>query len=338
VDTFSYTVTDGTASAVGVVSVTVTLPPPPPPPNQSPVALADSATTDAGVPVTIAVLANDSDPDGTALTITGIANLAGGAATIDAGGSVTFAPNAGFSGTGSFTYTIADGNGGVASASVTVTVNAPPPPAAAGLVLALGFNEAAGAAASDASGLGNHGNVREAQFVAGRFGNALSFDGVNDWVEVTDSVSLELSTGMTLEAWVNPSVAAGWNTVLLKEAGAGMSYELYSNNDVNRPAAYFTVPSGAIRAVTGTAAVGASTWTHLAVTYDGASMRMYVNGVLVRTTARTGTILAEDGPLHIGGNQVWGGEWFSGLIDEVRIYNRALSAAEIASDMTTPIP
>jgi hypothetical protein len=74
------------------------------------------------------------------------------------------------------------------------------------------------------------------------------------------------------------------------------------------------------------------------VTYDGASMRMYVNGALVRTAARTGAIVAEDGALHIGGNEVWGGEWFSGLIDEVRIYNRALSATEIAGDMATPIP
>jgi hypothetical protein len=337
VDTFSYTVSDGTASAVGVVSVTVSLPPPPPPPNQPPVALGDTATTDAGVAVTIPVLANDSDPDGHPLTVTGIANVVGGAVAIQADGSVRFTPDAGFSGAGSFTYTISDGNGGSASASVSVTVNAPPV-TNPGLVLALGFNEAAGTATSDASGLGNHGQVREAQFVAGRFGNALSFDGVNDWVTVADSVSLELATGMTLEAWVNPSVVAGWNTVLLKEAGAGMSYELYSNNDLNRPAAYFTVPSGAIRAVTGTAAVGANAWTHVAVTYDGASMRMYVNGVLVRTTARTGAIVAEDGPLHIGGNEVWGGEWFSGLIDEVRIYNRALSATEIAADIATPIP
>jgi hypothetical protein len=66
-------------------------------------------------------------------------------------------------------------------------------------------------------------------------------------------------------------------------------------------------------------------------------MRVYVNGALVRTVARTGAILASTGVLHIGGNQVWGGEFFQGLMDDVRIYNRALSGAEISTDMNTAI-
>jgi hypothetical protein len=89
--------------------------------------------------------------------------------------------------------------------------------------------------------------------------------------------------------------------------------------------------------VTGTAALPTGAWTHLAVTYDGANMRLYVNGVLVRTTARAGAMIATDGVLHIGGNQVWGGEFFGGVMDEIRIYNRALSVSEIQADMTTPI-
>ena len=336
VDTFNYVLTDGTASAIGVVSVTVTLPPPPPV-NQVPVAVNDAATTEAGGAVSIAVLANDSDPDGDVLTVSSTADFVGGSAVVAANGTVTFTPSPGFSGGGSFTYTISDGRGGSARGSVTVTVNAPPPAAPAGLVLALGFNETAGTLTGDSSGAANHGTVREAQFVAGRFGNALSFDGVNDWVTVADSASLDLSNTMTLEAWVNPRAAENWQTVLLKEGAGNMAYELYSNNDVNRPAAYFTGANGTIRAVTGTAALAVGTWTHLAVTYDGANMRMYVNGVLVRTAARTGAIIPTDGVLHIGGNQVWGGEFFGGLIDELRVYNRALSAAEIQTDMSTPI-
>ena len=65
-------------------------------------------------------------------------------------------------------------------------------------------------------------------------------------------------------------------------------------------------------------------------------MRLYVNGTLVSTTAAAGSLASSSSPLRIGGNSVWG-EYFSGLIDEVRLYNRALSAAEIAQDMTTPI-
>src|SRR5439155_9838817 len=71
-------------------------------------------------------------------------------------------------------------------------------------------------------------------------------------------------------------------------------------------------------------------------TYDGANLRMYVNGTLVRTQAVTGSIVETSGALRIGGNSVWG-EYFSGLIDEVRIYSRALSQSEIQTDMNLAI-
>ena len=73
------------------------------------------------------------------------------------------------------------------------------------------------------------------------------------------------------------------------------------------------------------------------MTYDDANLRLYVNGGLVSTAARTGDMLAGTGVLRIGGNGVWAGEFFNGRIDEVRVYNRALSAAEITTDMATPL-
>jgi hypothetical protein len=80
----------------------------------------------------------------------------------------------------------------------------------------------------------------------------------------------------------------------------------------------------------------ASTWAHLAATYDGSTQRLYVNGVQVSSRAQTGPIAISSGPLRIGGNAVWG-EYFQGRIDEVRIYNRALSQAEVQTDMITAI-
>jgi hypothetical protein len=77
-------------------------------------------------------------------------------------------------------------------------------------------------------------------------------------------------------------------------------------------------------------------WSHLAVTYDGATLRLYVNGTQVATRAQTGAITSSTNPLRIGGNAVWG-EYFNGVIDEVRVYNRALSAAEITTDRDTPV-
>jgi hypothetical protein len=63
---------------------------------------------------------------------------------------------------------------------------------------------------------------------------------------------------------------------------------------------------------------------------------LWVNGTQVATRAVTGSMANSTGPLRIGGNNLWG-EWFSGLIDEVRIYNRALTQAELQTDMNTPV-
>ncbi len=79
-----------------------------------------------------------------------------------------------------------------------------------------------------------------------------------------------------------------------------------------------------------------NTWTHLTVTYDGTTLRLYVNGTQVGSRAMTGALLTSTGALRIGGNSIWG-EFFQGRIDEIRVYNRALSAAEILADMNTPV-
>ena len=86
----------------------------------------------------------------------------------------------------------------------------------------------------------------------------------------------------------------------------------------------------------GTAPLVANTWSHLAATYDGATMRLYVNGTQVASRAQTGIDSDLHGALTIGGDSLYG-QYFAGLIDEVRIYNRALTVAEIQTDMVNPI-
>ena len=86
----------------------------------------------------------------------------------------------------------------------------------------------------------------------------------------------------------------------------------------------------------GAAQLPVNAWSHLATTYDGATLRLYVNGTQVASKTQSGSVPVSTGQLRIGGNTIWG-EYFSGLIDEVRIYNRALPVAEVQADMNAPV-
>ena len=86
----------------------------------------------------------------------------------------------------------------------------------------------------------------------------------------------------------------------------------------------------------GTSALPANTWTHLAETFDGTTLRLYVNGTQVSSMAKAGSIVTSTNALQIGGDSLYG-QYFAGLIDDVRVYNNALSQSQIATDMTTPV-
>jgi hypothetical protein len=162
----------------------------------------------------------------------------------------------------------------------------------------------------------------------------LSFNGAGR-VTVPDSSSLDLTTGMTLEAWVNPSVQpTDWNPVLMKARPGDLVYALYAGTPGNLPNSQI-VTTGKSQ-LTGASGLPVNTWSHLAATYDGGTLRMYVNGAQVASQAVSGGMLTSTGVLTIGGEGVWG-DYFRGTLDEVRIYNRALSAGEIQADMNNPL-
>jgi hypothetical protein len=205
-----------------------------------------------------------------------------------------------------------------------------------GLVAAYGFEEGSGKQVVDASGQGNHGTIKGAVRIAsGRYGKALEFDGVNDWVTVKDKPSLDLSAGMTLEAWVYPlSQTNGNNAVIVKQAGGGEVYSLHSEEEADLPVSY--INDGDYHDVAGRKRLPTNSWSHLVATYNGHHQRLYVNGVLVAENAQTTLIQQSKGKLRIGGSSL-GREYFHGYIDEVRIYNRALTINEVKSNMATAI-
>ncbi|MFL5877789.1 MAG: LamG domain-containing protein, partial [Solirubrobacteraceae bacterium] len=205
-----------------------------------------------------------------------------------------------------------------------------------GLVAAYGFNEGSGGTVADASGSGNGGTLSGTTWATGKYGGALSFNGSNSWVTIPDANSLDLNT-FTVSAFVKPAVTqSGWRTILLKEKPGALAYALYANGvSPAAPAVYVENPTE-VGTANGPSALPVGQWSYVTGTYDGSALRLYVDGVLKATKNTSGTVTASAGALRIGGNSVWG-EWFNGAIDEVRIYNRALSATEIANDRDRPV-
>ncbi|NRQ31395.1 PKD domain-containing protein [Nonomuraea sp. NN258] len=249
--------------------------------------------------------------------------------------STSFADSGLVAGTYYYRVRAFDAAGNVSASSAESSATATQPPATEGLVAAYGMNQGTGVTVADASGFGNTGTTTATTWTSGgKYGSALSFDGSSSWVTVPDAASLRLTNGMTVEAWVRPSTVTSWRTVVMKQHASGLAYVLLAGSDSNRPHTAIHTTSDAD--IGGTASLPLNTWSHLATTYDGTTLRLYVNGTQVAQRTAGGPIRTDNGVLRIGGNSLWG-EYFAGQIDEVRVYDKALTATQIQTDMNTPI-
>jgi Concanavalin A-like lectin/glucanases superfamily/Chitobiase/beta-hexosaminidase C-terminal domain/Family of unknown function (DUF6298)/Putative collagen-binding domain of a collagenase len=213
-----------------------------------------------------------------------------------------------------------------------------------GLVAAYGFNESTGTTIADYSGNGNNGKLTNGPvFVAGKNGNALSFDGVNDYVVVPNSSSLDISgTQIAFSLWVN-IVNANTDYVIFGkpwvENSMNYPYHQYAlefdGNGAKTFDFYFADTTGTLRGPFSMPAP-LGVWTHVAYTYDGAVVRGYLNGTEQLAVSATQAVQARGTNFLIG---VDGSlrQPFKGLVDDLRIYNRTLTQAEIQQDMATPI-
>jgi len=168
----------------------------------------------------------------------------------------------------------------------------------------------------------------------GRFGGAYQFHitNLNDRIVVPDSDSLEVEY-ITMAAWVRTSDTDGfWNRIVDKDCYRGYTLSL-GGGPYQRGSRGKLLMEVDGSWMTSDRAVGDDRWHHVAGTFDGEFLRLYVDGVeKQKQTRKTGPLLKSHWDLCIGNSVVeYAGEFlgFEGLIDEVRIYNRALSAAEI---------
>jgi hypothetical protein len=207
--------------------------------------------------------------------------------------------------------------------------------AAANEVAAYGFEETSGSTVVDQTG-GNDGTISGAsRTTSGRFGRGLSLDGLNDFVQIAHNTSLNPGTsGLTVSAWVDPDVSSGTRLAVGKERTGGLGYGLYSRGSTGTPtASVFTTSNLATSA---TSALSTTQWSHIALTWSSNTLGLYVNGTQVTSRSTTGSFGTSTGTLRIGGTST-ASAYFDGLVDEVRVYQRALTAAEITADMNSPV-
>ena len=204
-----------------------------------------------------------------------------------------------------------------------------------GLVGYWKFDESTGQIVNDSSGNANNGTLGatsspgtdDPTWATGKIAKGLDFDGVNDDVRIPDSISLRPPTGVTVAAWVKADVLSGGKTAVDKRlSGSADSYVL---GTLGTSVRFCAAETSTQCAVGGTLTTGA--WYHLAGTFDGSSSKAYLNGVLVATYAWSNPLSYAPFSVLIGAEDQNGAITlrFDGVIDEVRIYNRALSAGEI---------
>ncbi|MDP3723212.1 MAG: LamG-like jellyroll fold domain-containing protein [Candidatus Omnitrophota bacterium] len=258
------------------------------------------------------------------LSVEEIAALYNGGTGITVGGGTVYVPS------GTFTSRIFDtgGNTGFGTVAWTGTLLS----ADVGTVGSWHFDETTGTIAADKSGSSNTGTLTNGPtWTTGKVGNALQFDGTNDYVDLGNGASVQLGgtdKSFTLAAWAKRASSGTGDVIVLQGVGATnqgltMMYRAansftcgFYGNDLDTSATYPDV----------------NEWHHWVCTYDGATnaRKIYRDGVL------TASDTAASDYVGSGGTRIGMAPWdvsgyFGGLIDEVRIYNRVLTAGEVVA-------
>ncbi len=167
-------------------------------------------------------------------------------------------------------------------------------------------------------------------------GYALLYDGLDDHVTVADHPSLDLSSAITIEAWINKQANVQWASILTKGAGRGNS-DFPPNNyallEDSMGRFIFTSELGIL--AQSSMSIPLNEWHHIAMTWDGASIKFYFDGVLdaAAVTPFVGTLPTNDSTLVIGADFPGDDEYFAGCLDEVRLWKVARTEAELQADL-----
>src|SRR3989338_605703 len=184
----------------------------------------------------------------------------------------------------------------------------------------------------DSSAYGNNGvaNGPNCTGVTGHVNNACSFDGIDDFINVSYSGSVDWTgNNITVAAWINtPTTTKSYGMIVTTGGGVNDGYELRFNAATGKPEFLVTGTTSPDRA-SSDMVLDSSTWYHLVGTYNGSVISLYINGALDKSVDASGKFIQTNRTVLIGRRYDSSSYNFNGTIDEVVIYNRSLSAEEV---------
>jgi len=167
--------------------------------------------------------------------------------------------------------------------------------------------------------------------VSGKVGEALDFDGTDDYVDCGGNSSLNITGSITVEFWMNPRNGDKNKHVVSRGQWGAGGYWVQHGGPLGgeQNMIYFYAQQVYQGAIGPTDSTDVNTWQHIAVTYDGASVKLYKNAGLVKSEVAQGPIKPKETSFMISRYAGGNANYFDGMLDEIRVYNRALTAAEV---------
>ena len=200
------------------------------------------------------------------------------------------------------------------------------------------FDDGRGEVAKDSSRNGNDGDLLNdggdiPQWVKGQQGQALDFDGVGSYVELGTNEDFDVDGSISIVSWVNfGGPGAGNGIIMIKQEPTGTpgaSYGLVFLAATSKVGLSMETDKAAWRDYLSNDAMEFDTWTHVAGTYEPGELNVYIDGKVNAEHVADGNIDPTTGPLYIGREDAWAKEQFKGTVDEIAIFDRALSEEEV---------
>jgi hypothetical protein len=162
-------------------------------------------------------------------------------------------------------------------------------------------------------------------------------DGTTGYVQIANT-DFSVSNSVSVVAWVKTSDSSNSNREIITRGQTVSPYRGFILKYYDGKAAFVTRSSNQLDTYTeATFNLADNQWHNLVGTYDGTTQKFYIDGNLVSTTSQTGSITESNSPLTIGyDTPIWLGTYFAGSIDEVKIYNKALTAEEVNAQFLNP--